>query len=270
MPDLICEGDARMPARYVLGVGDSDAAAAGRWAESHARRDGIPLVRVHVGGGVTEQTPAHKVGTQEMDIVHIGGRVPEALARFVTADDVLVIGTGKTGFIHSRVFGSVSLQIAAEARCSVAVIPMIDLRFRRGIVAGVKDDDLMTAIIRAAAGEASARQEPIELIHSFFSGVIPAMVETRATIAARVAALESLVDAGTRVRTRYTQRPPAEALLDASRNAALLVVGAGHPSGAGHALGAVTHDVLVNIDAPVLVVRRTAADRTSPESAQNS
>ncbi|MDN3444008.1 universal stress protein [Microbacterium sp. APC 3901] len=192
-------------------------------------------------------------------MVTIVGRVPEALARFVTVDDVLVIGTGKTGFIHSRVFGTVSLQIAAEVQCSVAVIPSIDLRFRKGIVAGVKDDDLMHSIISAAAREARARQEPIELIHSSFSGVIPAMVETHATVAARVAAVKSMVDEDTVVRTRYTHRPPAEALLNASRNAALLVVGAGHPRGAGHALGAVTHDVLVNIDAPVLVVRRTAA-----------
>jgi nucleotide-binding universal stress UspA family protein len=259
-----------MPARYVLGVGDSDAAAAGRWAESHARRDGVPMVRVHVGSGITDETSGLKVGTKEMDIVYIAGRAPEALARFVTADDILVIGTGKTGFIHSRIFGSVSLQITAEVPCTVAVIPTIDLRFRRGIVAGVKDDDLMPAIIGAAAGEARARQESIELIHSSFSGVIPAVIETRAATAARAAAVESMVDAGTTVRTRSTQRPPAEALLDASRNAALLVVGAGHPRGAGHALGAVTHDVLVNIDAPVLVARRTSSDHLEPRSAQKS
>lgn len=245
-----------MPARYVLGVGDSGAPAAEKWAESHARLDGAPLVRVHVGGAGPADAADHATSPGATELVRIVGRVPEALARFVSDDDVLVIGTGKTGFIRSRVFGTLSLQIAAEAPCTVAVIPAVDLRFRTGIVAGVKPDDLMPHIIGAAAHEAGARHEQILLIHSSFSAVVPALIETHASAAAQATAIESMVEPETTVRIRLTERPPAEALLDASRNAALLVIGAGHPRGVGHALGSVTHDVLVNIDAPVLVVRK--------------
>ncbi len=48
--------------------------------------------------------------------------MPEQLARFLPGDDALVISTGKTGFIHSRVFGTMSLRIAAVARCAVVVV----------------------------------------------------------------------------------------------------------------------------------------------------
>ncbi|WP_407361169.1 universal stress protein [Microbacterium sp. LBN7] len=252
-----------MPARYVLGVGNPDGVdGAEAWARSHASVADVPLVRVRVRRTdavaahhhhAADYTPAH-------DLVYLDGPVPEALARFVNADDILVIGTGKTGFIRSRVFGTLSLQIAAEVACSVAVIPEVDLRFRTGVVAGVKDDDLLPAIIRASAEEARARKEPLQLIHSSFAGLVPAPVETRGPILDRAASAAIINGADLRVRTHGTERAPAEALLDASRNASLLIIGAGHPRGAGHALGSVTHDVLVNINAPVLIVRPSPED----------
>lgn len=237
-----------MPARFVLGVGASDATdAAEEWAESHASLAGVPLVRVHVGG-------AHADDATD-DVVHLTGPVPEALARFVTDDDILVIGTGKTGFIRSRIFGTLSLQITAEVGCTVAVVPQVDLRFRKGVVAGMKDDDLMPSIAHAAADEARARKEPLLLVHSSYAGYVPGPIGTRGPVLDEAATAVTMSAPGVAARTRATARPAAEALLDASRNASLLVVGAGHPRGAGHALGAVTHDVLVNINAPVLVVR---------------
>lgn len=247
-----------MPARYVLGVSNPDALdAAEAWAKSHAAHADVPLVRVHVGRSDADARHYHHTAdhTAARDLVYLDGPVPEALARFVGAEDFLVIGTGKTGFIRSRVFGTLSLQIAAEVACNVAVIPEVDLRFRTGVVAGVKDDDLLSAIIRNSADEACARKEPLQLIHSTFAGLVPAPVETRGPILDRAASAAIINGADLRVRTHGTERAPAEALLDASRNASLLVIGAGHPRGAGHALGSVTHDVLVNINAPVLIVR---------------
>lgn len=262
-----------MPARYVLGVGDPHAASgADAWTESHASTSAVPVVRVHVG--TSDALTARGRSTDDgrpCDVVRVTGRVPEALARFVTADDILVIGTGKTGFIRSRVFGTLSLQITAEVRCTVAVVPEVDLRFRSGIVAGVKDDDLLPEIVRASADEARARNEPLQVIHSSFAGLVPAPLETGGPVLDRAAVMAKNLNApGTKARTRATTRPPAEALLDASRNASLLVIGAGHPRGAGHALGSVTHDVLVNINAPVLVVRSSPTGHTAPREGRES
>lgn len=251
-----------MAARYVLAIGGADpATTASTWAESHAALAGVPLVRVHVSPTTAAEPAAHTHEDSEIHRVLAPGPVPEVLARFVHADDVLVIGTGKTGFIRSRVFGTLSLQIATEVQCAVAVIPQTDLRFRTGIVAGVKDDDLLPAIVRAAAAEGRTRGEPLQLIHSSYDGPVPAPVEIRGPVLERAASQAMSHLSGSKVRTRITGRSPAEALLDASRNASLLVVGAGHPRGAGHALGSVTHDVLVNINAPVLVVRPSLTDR---------
>lgn len=251
-----------MTARYVLGVGDSRAVdGADAWAEFHASEAGVPLVRVHVGPVDTDDASRRMRDATSREFVHLVGAMPDALARFVNADDTLVIGTGKTGFIRSRVFGSVSLQIAAEVDCTVAVVPQVDLRFRRGVIAGVKDDDLLVPVVRACADEARARNQPMQLIHSSFAGLVPADVETRGRVLDRAAAVASAGVDRANIRTRTTVRPPAEALLDASRNASLLVVGAGQRRGAGHSLGSVTHDVLVNINAPVLIVRRPPTDR---------
>lgn len=228
---------------------------------SHAVQAGVPLVRVHVDESRTDTANRHAPAAATSDVVHLTGRVPDALARFVRADDVLVIGTGKTGFIRGRVFGTVSLQITAEVECTVAVVPQADLRFRTGIVAGVKDDDLMPAIVRAAWGEARSRNEPMQVIHSSSAALVPVPIETRGPVLDRAAVLAGV---GVDVRTRATSRRPAEALLDGSRNAMLLVIGAGHRRGVGPALGSVTHDVLVNINAPVLIVQPSPLNRAEP------
>ncbi|WP_425561734.1 universal stress protein [Microbacterium luteolum] len=122
----------------------------------------------------------------------------------------------------------------------------------------MKDDEVLPAIVHAAADEANAREETLQLIHSSGEGLVPAPIEIGGPVLDRAAAMAVERAPNARLRIRASERPPAEALLDASRNASLLVIGAGHPRGAGHALGAVTHDVLVNINAPVLVVRPTA------------
>ena len=57
------------------------------------------------------------------------------------------------------------------------------------------------------------------------------------------------------MRTRVVARPAAEALLDAARNAALLVLGPGNPRDEARLTGRVLHDVLINVNAPVLIAR---------------
>ncbi|MFJ2552637.1 universal stress protein [Microbacterium sp. NPDC087591] len=243
-----------MPARYVLGLKGTDAEdAATTWADSRGAEAGVPVVHVHVTAGDDAARDRLNPATR-IDAVLPPGSVAEELARFVDDDDVLVISTGKTGFIHSRVFGTTGLRIAAAVRCPVAVIPQVDLRFRSGIIAGVKNDDLLESVIRVASEEASRTGEPLHLVHSSFSGFVPAPADTRPTAMEQARALMERLAPETTPRTRQSARPPAEALLDASRNAALLVVGAGRGHRSGHGLGSVVQDILLNINAPVIIV----------------
>lgn len=252
-----------MPARYVLGLNRNSAEeAASAWAESHASAAGVPLVRVHVSSK-RDAVAARSGPPTSTDVVLPPGPVPQALARFVEDDDVLVIGTGKTGFIHGRVFGTMGFRIASAVRCTVAVIPQLDLRFRSGIIAGVKDDDLLERIVRAASAEAVQSGEPLQILHSSFAGIVPAPVETAGSAIERADSLVSRLAPRAMPGTRETARPPAEALLDASRNAALIVTGTGHPHGGERSVGPVVQDILVNINAPVLIVPARPADPTA-------
>jgi nucleotide-binding universal stress UspA family protein len=278
-----------MTQRYVIGVdGSRPAAAALRWAIARARHDPAPLVLVHVdedgpgsagpGSGSDDQphpgaalaAPALATVLEELPDVPVSvelltGRAPGALAGFVGADDLLVIGTGKTGFLHGRVLGSRSVQIVLAVACSVAVIPDVDLRFRRGVVAGVERDETAGIIGRAAAREASARGEELLLIQAVDRRALDGVGPQRAGLAVAAAMNAARAECpGLELRTRLSSRTPAEALLDAARDKALLVLGPGSGDHSDSPIGTVLHEVLLNVNAPVLVARPPATRSAEP------
>jgi nucleotide-binding universal stress UspA family protein len=261
-----------MDGRYVVGVdGSSPSAAALRWAKERAMRDQAPLVLVHVRdpeAGMMGEDFARDEARRSSELISrlmeelapsgldcsatvLEGPMTVALADFVTAQDVVVIGTHKVGFLHGRVLGSRSVQIAAGVPCSVAVIPEVDLRFRRAVVAGVDRRDTAAEIARVAAAEAEARGEDLLIIQAELPAGRPRhdLPVTIAVAAARDS-FPSLV-----VRSRVSARPAAEALLDAARDKGLLVIGPGATGPYRSPIGSVLHDVLLNVNAPVLVCR---------------
>ncbi|WP_164234379.1 universal stress protein [Microbacterium hydrocarbonoxydans] len=241
-----------MFSRLVVAVGSEDGAAAAAWASAHASWAPAPPIGIHV---VTDDSaPAPPSSPSSPSKIIRDPDIPQAIAAFVRADDLLVIGTGKTGFIRSRIFGSLGLRIVSAVPCGVAVIPQVDLRFRRGVVAGVGSLSGAGPIVSAAGAEAAARAETLTVLHSSYEGVVPAPVETAAAQLEQLIADLALSRPGIESRARRTTRPPAEALLDASRNAALLVLGTHR----GRPPGPVIHDVLMNINAPVLIVNLAA------------
>ena len=261
-----------MTSRYVVAVdGSRPAAAAVRWAAERARSDGAALVLVHVNdhpaGDDAEQADArllsellHRLSAAEpalsISTRALSGSVPRALASFVDADDTLVIGTGKTGFLHGRVLGSRSVQIAAATPCSVAVIPDLDLRFRRGVVAGVDRHSTAGAIARAAGSEASRRGEELLLVQAEQAiGGKPTSAHRSDLAIGEAAARAREAYPALVIRSRVAGRPAAEALLDSARDKALLVLGPGSLDPARSPVGSVLHDVLLNANSPVLISR---------------
>ncbi len=273
-----------MTERYVVAVdGSRPAAAALRWATQRAKHDPAPLLLVHVeedeagtmgqeyeqfaarqGAQLLSQTMAELLdASPELSVssVMVTGSVPWALAGVVHADDLLVIGTGKTGFLHGRVLGSRSVQIAIAVACTVAVVPEVDLRFRRGVVAGIDRHATAGSVARCAAREARARGEELLLVQ--------AIPETAQRFSAaerdRLAITEALAIARAEcpelvIRSRVSTRRPAEALLDSARDKALLVLGPGSLDPVRSPIGSVLHEVLLNANAPVLI-GRPAEDR---------
>lgn len=264
-----------MTCRCLVAVdGSRPAAAALRWAADRAQAAGGLLVIVHVEPGADEEfdgaavrsgaellsEAAERLSTRNpdlsVDIRLLTGSVPAALATFAERTDTLVIGTGKTGFLHGRVLGSRGVQIAAAASCTVAVIPDVDLRFRRGVVAGVDRTGTAAVIARTASGEADARGEELLLVQAAPERGARLTRADRADLAlgeAIATAREHFPDLV--IRSRVAARPPAEALLDSARDKALLVIGPGTPDPDRPVIGSVLHDVLLNANSPVLISR---------------
>ncbi|MBF4609411.1 universal stress protein [Curtobacterium sp. VKM Ac-1393] len=254
-----------MDKRYLVGFDDSGPSRrALEWVKSRAADEHAPIVLVHVwsGGpdadeddGVLAARQALRAARErhpeaDLSLLVLEGDVVGALLDVVDPDTVLVIGTHKTGHLHGRSLGTTGLVLATAAPCTVVVVPDVDLRFRRGVVAGVGAGADAADVGEMAASEAVRRGEELVLIRA---------KSADATGAEDLAAAgRRLQDAHPRltVSCRTTGRAVAPTLLDAAFGHALLVIGGRQTSGirAGH-VSAVLHDVLINLTAPVLVAR---------------
>jgi nucleotide-binding universal stress UspA family protein len=186
------------------------------------------------------------------------------LAAVPTSDDVLVVGTHKTGSQNGRVLGSRSVQIAAAAGCTVAVVPESTAEGRLGVVVGVDRFEGSTSAVIRGAREAHRLDQELLLVHApSILGAGPggaALPEPTRAAAQVLQAAATLATATTPRRAgappRLVNRPPAEALLDPGSEAALLVLGVSPPRPVTQSvIGSVTHDVLMNINVPVLIAR---------------
>ncbi|WP_157981561.1 universal stress protein [Protaetiibacter intestinalis] len=265
-----------MTPRYIVGVdGSAPAEAALAWAVRHARRDGVPLLLVHVADpeqtmhGLALLDEAEAAGERLLADAERGirSRHPElavstrllsgvpvwTIAEQADAVDTVVVGTGKTGYVSGRVLGSRSVQFALAAPGDVAVVPAIDPRFREGVVAGVDRVETAAFIGARAAREAAERGMRLTLVQAVpaeLAQLSRADAESPLALAAEAAlAVEGMLE----LRSRLSTRPAADALLDASRGSALLVVGPG--AATRSPLGTTLHAVLLNANSPVLVVR---------------
>ncbi|MDP3208418.1 MAG: universal stress protein, partial [Rhodoglobus sp.] len=251
-----------MGGRVVVGVdGSGPSHAALAWAAARARSTKTPLLAVHV----VEDETARAVGENALhgavasvltsspdlsvDTQLLHGAAPWELTRVAGLDDLLVVGTHKTGYLNGRVLGTRGIAVATGARCSVAVVPEATTG-RKGILVGVASAASSRAAIVAGAHEAARTGQELTLIHAA-SGPGSGRTDLTAAVALAIAAEPRLV-----VRSRLSRRRPADALLDASRSSSLLVLGATDPADVhAHHLGSVLYEVLLNINSPVLIAR---------------
>jgi len=272
----------------IVGVdGTSAGSAAIAWAARRASRLGRPLEILHViddawgALGARQLAELHPeasrlvaeaaalaatVAPQLVCTVRVetGDPIVELVTSSRTAN-MVVVGTHKTGFFHGRALGSRSLQLAAASRCPVAIIPGFTSSRREGVLVGVDDSVGGDAALAFAAREARAAHEPLVLLHAIPPSRFPATPSTT-TVAVTVNAITRARTLGATdsVRCRTVHRRPAEALIDSSVHAALVVLGSTRRLGSDlTALGPVVHDVLMNIGGPTVVVH---ADFSTPAS----
>lgn len=244
--------------RLIVGFHEADPdSAALRWAARRSAQDGAALVLAHVtGSGAPRDSSALEDARAVVAAENSGpvaetlsptGPVWRALGEVAGAGDVIVIGTDTSGLRHGRVGGAVSIQLATTAPCAVAVIPDIDLSFRRGVVAGIGHPETAGRVAAAAYAEARHLAAPLTLVHGGCSEHCTDGLD---------AAEQSLLrrDPDPSVRRRILSTPAADALLDTALDKELLVLGRGSRTASGGPVGVVTHTVLMNATSPVLVL----------------
>jgi nucleotide-binding universal stress UspA family protein len=147
------------------------------------------------------------------------------------------------------------------------------------IVVGVDGSELGAAALAWAVEEAKLRQATLVAVHAWTfvpAGPIaePGMVPVPAgdlagDFTAERNIAETIVEdavagvsaAGVEVERRLVEGSPGDALVDAARDADLLVVGShGRGSLASALLGSVSHHVLKHAPCPVVVVRAPSGD----------
>ena len=212
---------------------------------------------------VAEALPEAKITS----VVRRGNPVDE-LVRASAEADLLVIGTNKTGLLVGAVHGTLPLRLAAHARCAVAVVPVGWVPRDGRVVVGIEDDGTMDAPLGFAAIQAETHGVPLALVHAWsipaalgvdFGASFPFndLVEAHTEIVTRAVDKVRLTHPTLDASTILLQGAAAPALVEAAGTAAALVVGThGRGAVAGLVLGSVSHDVLLNMPCPVIVVPR--------------
>ncbi|MFH9177473.1 universal stress protein [Streptomyces albogriseolus] len=211
-----------------------------------------------------------------VDVSHVvvTGEPVTVLEAQSRAADLVVVGSRGMGGFVGLLIGSTAAQLAAHGRCPVLVV-------REGgdekgpVVVGVDGSAAGERAIDFAFAEASLRGAPLRAIHAWTLWNAPPSqlhegADTYVAMPKGVAeAEERLVSEalagcrerypGVSVESRAPRSQTREALIEASRSARLLVVGArGRGGFAGLMLGSVSQAVLHHAHCPVAVVRGAA------------
>lgn len=285
-----------MNGRVVVGFdGSPSALRALTWATDRAAARGGSLDVlwvVNLGVGSEASGPGSELAAEaEAGLSHAEERVREAApdvaasfqwvdghpaAELVTASagaSLVVVGTDKKPGQPGPAVGGIPVKVAAKARCPVAVIPDSGPAERAEIIVGVDRSELGVSALAVAVAEAGWLHADVRAIHAWnvsaafergaqlSAEAAPEIVEAqRAALSDAVAALPVHEDVN--IVTELVRATPAAALIDRGKGAALLVLGSrGRGRVAAAVLGSVSHDVLVNIPCPLLVVSAPAASR---------
>lgn len=206
--------------------------------------------------------PKVKVSTQTLR-----GFPAAALIEASLDGDLLVVGTNRTPPLAGIAHGTLALKVAGQAGCPTVVVPAGWSAGGGQVVAGWDDDRTSDAALDLAAAEAVRAGRPLVVVHSWR---VPAAigVETAGSgimfEALASANLELLTEATDRIRKAHPDLSvsghletgsAAISLVKAAKDASLVVVGSrGRGVIAGFVLGSVSHDLLMNMPAPVMVV----------------
>ncbi|WP_171064422.1 universal stress protein [Actinomadura soli] len=273
-----------MSAPIVVGIDGSAHAWRGLdWAADRAVRHRLPLLLVHGSRALVPDGPIppdalRRLVAEREDLLAEARQyafkihpdldietrlVPEDPGRALVGEsehaDLVTVGSRGLGGFEGLLFGSVGLYVAAHARCPVLVVSRqapFPADAPEEIVIGLEGSAGEDAVVEWAFAEAATRDARILALHAVgreFGSPRRRVIEDMELSQALAGMRERFPDVP--VDHLVSDRTPAQALVEASENAALVVVGARRRRGlAGMALGRVNHAVLHHAHSPVVVV----------------
>ncbi|WP_181312067.1 universal stress protein [Nocardioides campestrisoli] len=278
-----------MPGSVLVGVtGRGENTQALRFALEEARRLGTGVTLVHAVAPAPPTPPGAVLVTFEDDWTELGRTIVAEVAAEAEelAGDVpvsSVVGYGAAGALLSDlsrdavrvvlqhqhvhrmvrlVTGSTSARVAAQAHCPVISVPAgheAEPESSGDVVAGVHDDGGPAEVVKAAVAEAELHGWRTRLLHAWhLPGAYDDLLEPEGAWAR--AALENLRHssqdhAGADLEVEVVHEWPADALVERSKTASLVVVGRhGRRGPISPRLGSRARAVLANSHCPVMVV----------------
>ncbi|MBE4720037.1 universal stress protein [Pseudarthrobacter sp. AB1] len=272
-----------------IAVATNDSAqsqAAVRWAAQRAARAHVALVILHVvddrwvaepmpwTGMLLEkadellETAAGRVrGTVPVEITTkvLEGGVAGSLGKYSTKVSMLVVGSGAPhlgGSLTDR-----ALQVAAAAKCPVAVIGDHEIEGRQGVVVGVDGSEEATQAVAFAAAEADREGQELTVVYAsrgpdrwIDSAALTEHLAQRVQDEEQVVLSETISGLGEDYpdlvvhKVLETEMEPAVALVQAAASARLLVVGSRGRGGFKRLLlGSTAHAVLTHPPCPTVI-----------------
>ena len=260
--------------------------AAVTWAARRAAHAGLPLILLHVvddrwvaepmpwTGMLLEkadellETAAGRVrGTVPVEITTkvLEGGVAGSLGKYSTKVSMLVVGSGAPhlgGSLTDR-----ALQVAAAAKCPVAVIGDQEIDGRKGVVVGVDGSEEATQAVAFAAAEADREGQELTVVYALRgpdrwidSAALTEDLAQRIQDEEQVVMSETISGLGEDYpdlvvhKVLETEMEPAAALVQAAASARMLVVGSRGRGGFKRLLlGSTAHAVLTHPPCPTVI-----------------
>lgn len=208
-----------------------------------------------------------------VDSIVTMGHAETVLGEASESADMIVLGARGRGTVASALLGSVSATLARESHCPVIIIRAFDEspeEDERPVVVGVDGTPVSSAAVEFAFRMASLRAAPLTLLHATwdlreqaapiadlrsYAEKVNLSEEEERLVAETVAGLcEKYPDVV--VTETYRRGEPVRQLVEASREASLVVVGSrGRRLLATTLLGSVSRGVAERAYCPVAVVR---------------
>ncbi|MFB9628977.1 universal stress protein [Nonomuraea helvata] len=274
--------------------GSAPSLLAASWAGREAAIRGAPLRIVHAAVRWTHsvplvpQPPAWGAGAEaaaremlRQAAVHaqagrphlavtteiVEGGAPEELVNAAEGAQLVVVGNRGRGGWAELLLGSVSRHVATRAPCPVAVIRQPHTGDRGEIVVGLTGRPGQEPLLDFAFREAALRSAALRAVHAWVDptprepGDMQPLVYDVEAVGEEEALLLAEAIAGWREKypdvtltQHVVHEHPAKALIDASTDTDLVVIGAHRGARALLGLGGTAHAVLHHSRAPVIVV----------------